>query len=269
MSGLMSHGQPAGAAQGLQLVSNGVTVGPHASYPLIFDRQQKLTLEGGFTWQSSDVHTQGPPFSHDEWRVLDAGFAYQNTRFLDGVSNASLVVAKGLDLFGASAPGSTDTSRPDGRSDFTKISTILRHVRPLGDSFSFSATANGQYAFDTLPTGEELSFGGAQIGRGYDPAAVTGDSGLGGAFELRYDIDATEFYLDQLQLYTLYDIGKVWVRSGSLTNSDLQSTGVGVRTVVVNDMSLAVELAHGLIPVATSGNGRRESRVLFNGSIKF
>jgi hemolysin activation/secretion protein len=269
MSGLVSHGQPAGSVSDLRLVSNGITVGPHVSYPLILSRQERLSLDGGFTWQAADVHVLGAPFSHDEWRVVDAALVYQNSRWLDGVSNATLDVAKGVNLFGASKPGSIDLSRPGGRPDFTKASTQLRRVQTLDGPLSLSASASGQYSLDKLLTGEEISFGGAQIGRGYDPATVTGDHGAGGAFELRYDLDAADLYLDQAQLYTFYDIGRVWLRSGKVTESELQSIGLGVRMVVFTDLSLAAELAHGLLPLATSDNGRRDTRVLFNGSVKF
>jgi hemolysin activation/secretion protein len=269
MSGLVSHGQPAGAVANLRLVSNSIATGPHVSYPLIVGRQERLSIESGLTWQSADTHVLGSPYSHDEWRVADIALAYQNSRLFDGVNNATVDLAKGLDILGASKAGNADLSRPGGRPDFTKMTTQLRRVQTLDGPLSLSITGSGQYAFNTLLTSEEMSFGGPQIGRGYDPAAITADNGLGGAFELRYDLDASDLYLDQAQLYTFYDTAKVWVHTGRIGENNLQSTGGGLRTVVFKDLSLAVELARTLLPVATSGNGKRDSRVFFNGSIKF
>jgi len=269
MSGLVSHGEPAGAVADLKLVSDSIAVGPHVSYPLIVGRQERLSIEGGVTWQSADVHVLAAPYSHDEWRVADIGLAYQNAALFGGANTASVDLARGLDIFGASKDGSPTLSRVGGRSDFTKLSAQLRRVQTLDGPLSVSITGSGQYAFNTLLIGEEMSFGGAQIGRGYDPAAITGDNGMGGALELRYDLDASDLHLDQAQLYTFYDTAKVWVHTGRISENKLQSTGGGLRTVAFKNISLAVELARSLLPVATSGNGKRDSRVFFNGSIKF
>ena len=57
--------------------------------------------------------------------------------------------------------------------------------------------------------GEQTSFGGSGIGRGYDPAALAGDIGMGIAAELRYDLRFPEYHVDTIQLYTFFDAAKV------------------------------------------------------------
>ena len=55
---------------------------------------------------------------------LDVALAYQNTGFLGGVSSASVDLAHGLNMFGASSPDSPQLSRTGGRADFTKLEAI-------------------------------------------------------------------------------------------------------------------------------------------------
>ena len=268
LSGLISHGEPAGSTAALKLVSNSIAVGPHLSYPLLLNRQDKLSLDGGFTVQSADVHALGAALTHDEWRNVDLALVYQNSRFLDGVSNLTVDYARGLTAFGASASNSAGLSRQGGRTDFNKVTALLRHTRILDGPLSLSLSANGQYAFDTLLTGEEISFGGAALGRGYDPGSLTGDSGVGGSIELRYDLDATDLFLDSAQLYSFYDAAKAWSRTG-IINNKLGSSGIGLRGVAFQDASLGVEVSHVFIPLPGNDSGKRSSRASFNGSVRF
>lgn len=274
LGGIVSHGQPGGVLADAKVVSDSIAIGPRLSQPLLLARQEKLILEGGLTWQSADVEVIGMPFSHDEWRVLDVNLSYQNSRFLDGVTNATFGVAQGLAAFGASSrfpdsPTATSTSRYGARPDFTKFSLLLGHRRPLVGPLGLSVAGIGQYARDTLLSGEQISFGGTSIGRGYDPAAISGDHGLGGSVELTFDVDAVPLHMERVQLYSFYDAAKVWWKDDTTGHATLASAGFGVRTMVLDNLSLGGEFAYALIPVAASGDGRRGSRVLFNGAVKF
>jgi hemolysin activation/secretion protein len=270
MSALISHTEPQGTLTSLNLATDSKAYGFRAAYPLLLTRQNRLSIDGGLTFQMAEVNALGQPFSHDAWRVVDAAVAYQNTGFLGGVSNASIDIAHGLNMFGASSPDSASLSRTGGRPDFTKLSTILRRIQPLGGSFSAAATGSGQFGLNTLLLGEEISFGGAQIGRGYDPASLVGDSGAGGAFELRYDQDASYLFLESAQFYIFYDIARIWNRFGGSPNNDtLESTGAGVRLAVTKSASAGVELAHVMIPLSTNNDGTRNTRILFTGSLRF
>ncbi len=50
---------------------------------------------------------------------------------------------------------------------------------------AFVVTPRAQYSPDTLLSFEEYSAGNYTVGRGYDPGALLGDSGIGSAFEVR------------------------------------------------------------------------------------
>src|SRR5687768_8666005 len=55
----------------------------------------------------------------------------------------------------------------------------------LGRDFSVAVAPRLQYALDALLSFEEMTAGNYTIGRGYDPATLSGDSGVGLTAELR------------------------------------------------------------------------------------
>ena len=67
-----------------------------------------------------------------------------------------------------------------GDPDFTKLTGLVRYTVPLFDAFSFAGTAQGQYSFDPLIEGEQMLFGGTQIGRGYETDEANDDGGRRG-----------------------------------------------------------------------------------------
>ena len=87
---------------------------------------------------------------------------------------------------------------------------------PLGNDFTAVVSAQGQFSFSRLITGEQVSFGGTQIGRGYDPGAITGDHGIGASAELRYDIRFSDEYLKAIEPYVYFDAAhrRVYVSGG-------------------------------------------------------
>jgi len=264
-----AHGQPGGSIAQLALVTNTVTGGLRVNYPLIATRENKLAIDSGFTVQSSDITALGQAYSHDEWRVADLAVTYQQTGFLSGTSDLSLDVSKGLEIFGASTPGSSNLSRPGGRPDFVKLSTVLRRNQEIYDAFNLAVVGIGQYAFSPLLLGEQMNYGGAQVGRGYDPASLTGDNGMGGDIELRYDIHAERWRLDLIQPYVFYDVAAIWSNLGSIQQNKLESAGLGVRTVIIKNESIGLELARTFIPLPTNENNERDWRIFVNASSRF
>ncbi len=282
MSGLYSTSEPDiqlnGANQGIRTKS--YSVGPRVAYPLVASRELKIGLEGGFTWQSADTHTfVTTPFSHDEWRVVDAAINFTHTGFLDGVTGGAFGIAKGLPYLGATRPTTgTGTltsagpglSRQGAQADFTKLTLSANRSQPIVGDLSAVVTMQGQYAFSALLSGEQISMGGAQFGRGYDASVLTGDHGVAGSFELRYDDRYPDYYLDSVQYYSFLDAGKVWSRLGDTgTNNVLASTGIGVRMTFPRGWLLGVEYARTLISLPTNDSGRTGSRILFNAAVRY
>jgi hemolysin activation/secretion protein len=268
----VSKGAPAAGLGQFNITTNSIAVGPRISYPLIRTRAQSLTLEGGITYQDAEVQSGKPAaqISHDHWRVADAAVAYTQTGFLNGSTSATLDVAQGLPVFGATENGSTSLSRPGAHTDFTKVTSTVKRIQVIWGPINVALTAQGQYAFAPLVAGEQISFGGNQIGRGYDPSALSGDHGVGGSVELRYDARVDQYFVQTVEPYIFYDTAKIWNRlGGNGSGLALHSTGAGVRVGLERNISLGLEYARTLTAVPGSDNGSLKSKVLFNGAIRF
>jgi hemolysin activation/secretion protein len=276
MIGAISHGAPSGSIGAAEIRTDSWAVGPRLTYPFIRTRDESLSIDGGFTVQSAKVKILGAPVSHDNWRVLDVGLTYSSSSLLSGSFSSTVDVAQGLPIFGASDNHSPNLSL-FGRSVFTKVTGLARYTNTslLPSQFSFSITGTGQYAANPLITGEQILFGGTQIGRGYDPGAITGDSGIGGDFELRYDTRYTDWNIRGIEPYAFFDAAKVWNRNRPpaagipLDDYSVASTGVGVRFWLPYNIYVDLEAARTLDAVPGSDNGKRATKFLTDIAITF
>ena len=268
----VSKGAPTQELGQFNLTTNSLAVGPRLSYPLLRTRAQSLTLEGGITYQDAEVLSGTPSatISHDHWRVADAAVTYTETGFWNGSTSATLDVAQGLPFAGATENGSTSLSRPGAHTDFTKVTSTVKRIQTIWGPVNVALTAQGQYAFAPLVAGEQISFGGNQIGRGYDPSAITGDHGAGGSVELRYDTRVDKYFIQTVEPYVFFDAAKVWNRlGGNGSGLALHSTGAGVRFAFEHNITASVEYARTLTAVPGSDSGAMKSKVLFNAAVRF
>ena len=268
----VSKGAPSAGLGQFNITTNSVAVGPRLSYPLLRTRAQSLTLEGGITYQDAEVLSGTPAatISHDHWRVVDAALTYTQAGFWNGNTQVTVDVAQGLPVFGATENNSPSLSRPGAHTDFTKITTTVKRIQTIWGPVNVAITAQGQYAFEPLVAGEQISFGGSQIGRGYDPSAITGDHGVGGSFELRYDARVDQLFIQTVEPYLFFDTAKIWNRlGGNGSGLALHSTGAGIRFALEHNISAGVEYARTLTAVPGSDSGSVKSKVLFNAAVRF
>ncbi len=287
----VTHGEPGASLAPLNVVTDSYAFGPRLSYPLLRSRAESLTLDGGFTAQYAKVTVLGIDLSRDQWRVLDLSANY--SRYLFGGSfGGSVDLSQGLGILGATRNDSlsneglsvlSQSGSTHGNPEFTKLSGTLHYVRTIYGPLNLAIIAQGQYGFAPLLAGEQIAFGSAPIGRGYDPGAITGDHGAGGAFELRYDQHLPDYFIELLQPYVYYDTAKVWNRhsaaagvqitgSGAVGTGSglaLSSAGIGVRVAFPHNITTGVELSHTMKAVPGSDNGKRTNKLLFEVSIRF
>lgn len=184
----------------------------NVNYPMIRTRTESLTLRSGFNYLDSNVQTFNFQLYTDHIRSLDLGITYN---FVDSWYGANLVSAdfrQGLPILGYTSntnPQTALTSRPGGRGDYTKIAATASRLQAVKGPFSLYGIIQGQWAFNPLLASEQFTFGGSQLGRGYDVAELIGDKGLAGSIELRYDL-AVGRLLQNVQLYSFYDAGMIW-----------------------------------------------------------
>ena len=269
------HGEPGSTLAAFNILTDSWTAGPRLSYPLIRSRAETLALEGGFTVQDAHVNILGVRLSHDRWRVLDLAATWLRSNWLGGSWSSTLDLAQGLPIFGATPDDSTDLSRKGGTTDFTKVTGLAYYIKPLGSGFSAVLTGQGQYSLSPLITGELISFGGSQIGRGYDPGGINGDQGLGGSVELRYDKPLDNAILLGIEPYGYFDTGRTfYIQRGaaidaSLTDQSVASVGGGIRSSLAYNASLGLEVSQTLNAVQGSDGGHRATKIFVNASVRY
>ena len=264
LSGTGSYGEPGDTLSALSIVTKSYSAGFRLRYPVLRSRSRSLYLESGMVAHSADIATLGKPFSHDDWRTADASLTFVESGWLAGATSITLTLTQGLGILGASRSGAPELSRPGAAIDFTKVSLVAHRVQRLVGPFSLSLLVQGQYAFAPLVAGEQIAFGGDSIGRGYDPAALLGDHGIGGIVELRYDRAFQDSWIKSVQPYVFVDAGAVWNRlTDNPGNSDLASLGAGVRLVLSHRITAGIEAAKEVRSVQDNDNGRKSFRVLF------
>ena len=179
-----------------------------ATYPFV--RRQARTLRGslGLDFIDQDTDFNGLPFARDRLRVAFARLAFD----MLGLSAANPLYSpaepvwrlaataearRGLAILGASdgcGPGLTACVGPDvvppTRLEGDPTATVLRgavdgEYRP-DPRFTLALGARAQHSAHPLFSFEEFSAGNYTVGRGYDPGAILGDSGVGVQAEIRY-----------------------------------------------------------------------------------
>ncbi|HVW74103.1 MAG TPA: ShlB/FhaC/HecB family hemolysin secretion/activation protein, partial [Rhizomicrobium sp.] len=151
----------------------------------------------------------------------------------------------------------------------------VRYVGYLPDNFSVVLSGQGQFAFVPLINGELISFGGIGIGRGYDPGAITGDRGIGGSAELRYDMPVAYKYVLNAEPYVYFDAGQTWyIQRGaavdpSLTDQSIDSIGGGVRLTLPYNSSLGLEVSHTLQAVLGSDADKEATKFFVTAGVRF
>ena len=169
-----------------------------------------------------------------------------------------------VDIFGASHGNDDLLSRYGASSNFTALNVWFTRYQTLTDAWSLKVAGAGQVASGPLFLSQQFYLGGAAFGRGYGAAEVSGDNGMAGSLELRFDQKLNSRYLTGYQLYGFVDSGVAWNAGFNYTDGiSLISAGGGVRFFLPNntqaDLSVAVPLSY-----RAPDNPARDVRVLFS-----
>jgi hemolysin activation/secretion protein len=274
-----THGEPGSTLTAFDVRTDSWAIGPRLTYPVIRTRAETLLLDGGFTVQDAriflDIGAAPHGISHDKWRVFDIGGSYQRADVLDGVWTTTFDLAQGVPGLDSTPNHSPLASRVGALFDFTKLTAYSRLSVPLGWDFSAVLSAQGQYSFAPLITGEQVTFGGTQIGRGYDPGGITGDNGIGGSAELRYDFRFADSFVHALQPYIYMDGAQTWyIQRGpavdaSLTDQNIASVGGGLRFWLPYNLTAAIEGSRTLRAVPGSDANKETTKILFDLAVRF
>ncbi|MGB3738393.1 MAG: ShlB/FhaC/HecB family hemolysin secretion/activation protein [Pontixanthobacter sp.] len=179
---------------------------------------------------------------HDRIPVVRASL-YSIARVLGGAMRGKITVSQGLDMFGATQEGDPLASRRDAPADFSSLSGWLEWETGLFGDVSLELGGRGQIAATPLLTTEDIGLGGTRFLRGYNFSERTGDNGVMGYGELRYDWVDPFLGIRNFELYAYADGGLADNLEDGRGGGSLASSGGGIRTEITRDLDFDVEVA--------------------------
>ncbi|MGQ0684114.1 ShlB/FhaC/HecB family hemolysin secretion/activation protein [Bradyrhizobium sp.] len=226
-----------------------------------------LTLTAGF----SNVAERDffGPFYSDAIRTLSLNGDYRLQDNFRGTNYLTVNWRQGLDILGASGNNDPWASVSGASPSFSALNYWFTRYQTLSDSWSVKLASAGQVASGPMYLSQQFYLGGLAFGRGYGAAEISGDNGIAGSLELRFDHKLNYKYLTGFQLYSFVDSGLVWW--DGLSPSDgtaLTSAGGGVRLFLGRDLQADLGVA---VPLGyrAPDNFARHPRFLFTLSNAF
>ena len=273
---LMSEAHPAGSVAALKIVSVGSSITPRLRYPLLRGRDSSVYVESGLSVNKTETTIDGAALTLDQFTVWDANVAWLYKTQNAGAGNARMSIARGVPYFGVMQANASNPSVVGFDNHFLKWTYGLQHTYALTPQASVQLSVNGQSVSSStkLLSGEQVSFGGAALGRGYDGGTISGDSGYGGLLELRYDLAYRHAaLLAPVQLYAFTDAAEATTNANAVTGTDasfkaLASHGFGARFVFVRSITLDVQFAN-MVHLYESADTRPNPRITINSSVSF
>lgn len=245
------------------LDSNSEQLGFYVAHPVRRGRDLSVFLSGHFEIRNSEERQASRQTFDDRIRSLRLR---GRTFFTDGLSGENLFVvtgSKGIDVFGATPENSPTASRRGGKADYLKVDAQYTRWQALPDRWSAEVGLRGQRAADGLLSAEEFRLGGSKFGRAYDPSELSGEHGIAGYVELKYDLEHTNALLRHTQVFGFYDLGRVWNPdpvTGTFRGS-VASLGGGVQLTLPSDVQATLEFAKPLTrPVFEEGQDGNDMR---------
>lgn len=240
-----------------------------ASAVPFMSQSSALTLTLAGTFSNVSEHDLYGAWYNDHIRTASLTADYRLQDRFGGTNFATVTFRQGLDVFGASHFDDDLLSRDGASSNFSVLNLWFTRYQTVTDALSLKLSAASQTASRPLFTSQQFYLGGAAFGRGYGAAEISGDNGLAGSLELRFDQKLNFRYWSGYQLYAFGDAGAVWNDGYRLSDGlALTSAGAGVRFFLWDDLQADLGVA---VPLSyrAPDNERRSPRFLFTLSSAF
>ena len=236
----------------------------HGSIVPIQSQHSTLTLTAAIGFSNVSEYDVFGKFYDDHIRTFSLTSDYRLQDAFGGTNYATLTYRQGLDILGASHFDDDFVSRDGARADFSVLNFCYTRYQALTGPWSAKLSMASQTASGPLFTSQQFYLGGAAFGRGYGAAEISGDNGVAGSFELRFDQQPNWRYLSGFQLYAFTDAGVVWNDGYHPWDGlSLTSAGGGIRFFLWDDLQADIGVAFPLSYRAPD-NTRRDARLLFS-----
>jgi hemolysin activation/secretion protein len=232
-------------------------------------QRSTLTLTAAADFSNVSEHDVFGPIYNDHIRTVSLTSDYRLQDNFGGNNYFTLTWRQGLPILGASQLGDTLVSHDGASANFSVMDAWYTRYQTLSDTWSVKIAGAGQFASGPLFTSQQFYLGGAAFGRGYGSAETSGDNGMAGSFELRFDQKLNFRYLTGYQIYGFVDAGVAWNDGFSYADGiALTSAGAGVRFFLASDLQADIAVAFPLSYRAPD-NSSRSARLLFSLSSAF
>ncbi|MGE3320403.1 MAG: ShlB/FhaC/HecB family hemolysin secretion/activation protein [Candidatus Berkiella sp.] len=248
ITGSITRAEPGYTLKPFDIESASVYLGANITYQWIRQRQENLafmlTIDGRNT--SSNI-LSNTPFTDERIRAMRAETNYDMVDGWQGTNAIRFTMSQGIDGLGSSNRRDANLSRSQAKPDFSKLELSLSRLQAISPIWSLWGTASGQVASGPLFSSEEFGYGGQAFGRAYDSSDITGDDGVSGSVELRYD-GFEEWKSVSISPYIFYDVGVIWNKDiAQDKRASAASAGFGLRVSTLYGVSGETGLAFPLI----------------------
>jgi hemolysin activation/secretion protein len=235
-----------------------------ASYSPLQSQRSTLTITAATVFSNVSEADVIGPFYYDKIRTFNLTTDYRLQDNFGGTNYLTVLWRQGLDILGASHKEDDFLSRDGASGKFSALNFWFSRYQTINDAWSVKLAAAGQVASGPVFLSQQFYLGGAAFGRGYGSAEISGDNGIAGSLELRFDQKLNYRYLTGYQLYGFTDAGTAW--NDGFRPADglaLTSAGGGVRFFFGPDLQADIGVA---VPLSYRAwdNPARHPRLLFS-----
>ena len=245
---LVAHAAPGGLIRDLDVQSLSGSLSASLRVPLLRSRANSIYLDAGMTLNRSFVKALGTEINDDRTTVASVGLQWRQIGWLAGDMTFGVNLLHGLGLFGANGADAPLPSVQGFNPKFLRLTYQFQRNQPILGPIGASMTLQGQYTANRLLSGEQISFGGRSIGRGYDPSTVVGERGVGVIGELFASLSGVQVpnFIEGTQVYAFAD----WAQTTTLAyeatpkqSATIASLGVGARLTLLRRLSIDTQFS--------------------------
>ena len=150
-------------------------------------------------------------------------------------------LVQGLDVLDASLVNDPLASRPDAGGRFTKVEAWANHWQRIAPGFVVELAGKAQVSDGPLLLSEEFGLGGPQFLRGFNYRELSGDEGIAGSVEVRFNVQRLLPRLGNFWIYGYTDAGHATNDGGRGRSGSLASAGAGGRFTIIDSLDLGLE----------------------------